>query len=419
MGVAEALLTPGALSERIGERLKLKYIVDARVEEVRGALPSAEGVAVTDDLEGPLNDPDVHVVVELFGGTTAAREVVERALGAGKDVVTANKALLAEYGDGLFRLARQCGRCIAFGGSVGGGIPVVAAIRESFVGDRVESIYGIVNGTCNYVLTRMLELGVPYEQALAEAQGLGYAEADPLLDVEGLDSAHKLAVLARLAFGVNVRLEDIPCEGIAGVELRDLQYADSLGYTLKLLAIGVRDGERLDLRVHPALLRHDHPVAGIGGVYNSVCIHGSHVGEIVLTGKGAGCMPTSSAVLADIARVALGTYGTQFATLSQFGDVADARLVPLGQIQTRYYFRLDCQDQPGVLGNVAGILGEQDISIASVRQHEMAPAGEDFVPVVFMTHRAREASLEKALARINELDAVRGGRTRVLRVEDI
>lgn len=419
MGVAQALLARGALNERIGDRVHLKYVVDVRLDEIRGALQPPEGLVLTDDLAQPLADPEVDAVVELFGGTTAARTLVERALAAGKDVVTANKALLAEHGDELFRLARAHGRAIAFEGSVAGGIPVIAAIRTGLVGDRIESIYGIVNGTCNYVLTRMLEQEMPYARALAEAQERGYAEADPRLDIEGSDSAHKLVVLARLAFGVNVRLDQIPCEGIAGVELSDLRYARALGYTLKLLAIGIRRGERLELRVHPALLRHDHPVAGVGGAYNAVCIHGSHVGEIVLTGLGAGRMPTSSAVIADIARIALGTYRTDFAALSPFGDVPDAHLVPFGEVETRHYFRLDCADRPGVLAKVANILGEENISIASVRQQEAAAPGEDVVPVVFMTYRAKEGAVARALDRINQLDVVRGERTRMLRVEDI
>ena len=392
-GVAEALVSRGAAADRAGDGIALKYIVDARLDEIRRSLPLPEHVILTDDLDEPLRDPEVGVVVELFGGTIVARQVVESALRAGKDVVTANKALLAEHGDSLYRLARRHGRCIAFEGSVGGGIPVM--------------------------LTRMLESGMPYARALKEAQEKGYAEADPRLDVEGIDSAHKLAVLARLAFSVNLKLQDIPCEGIAGVELRDVQYAQALGYTLKLLAVGIRHEGRLELRVQPALLRKGHPLARMGGVYNAICIHGSLAGEIVLTGQGAGRLPTTSAVLADIVRVALGVYGMQFAALSQFGDVPDASLVPMGHVETRYYFRLDCRDRPGVLAKVAGILGEEDISIASVRQQELASPGEKFVPVVFMTHPAREASLKKALERINAVDVVRGDRTRMLRVEDV
>jgi len=419
MGVARLLLAPGALHERLGERITLGYVVDQRLDEIRRELNPGQSVVLTDDLDRPLKDPEVRVVVELLGGTTVARTVVERALVAGKEVVTANKALLAEHGDELFRLARRHGRSIGFEGSVCGGIPVIAALRDGLVSDRIESIYGIVNGTCNYVLTRMLEREMLYGRAIAEAQERGYAEADPRLDVEGLDSAHKLAVLARLAFGANVRLADIPCEGISQVELSDLRYAQALGYTLKLLAIGIRRGEQFELRVHPALLRSNHPVAAVSGVFNAVCIHASNAGEIVMTGQGAGRMPTSSAVVADIARVALGSYPTEFATLSQFGDVPDAKIVPFDDVETRYYLRLDCADRAGVLGSVAGILGEEGISIASVRQHEGAGAGKQTVPLVFMTHRAREGAVRRALQRINRLDVVRGERTRMLRVEDV
>ena len=413
------LLEEGVLSERLGGGIRLKYIVDVRLEEVRSAVKPPQNVTLTDDLDTAVQDPEVDVIVELIGGTTLARDLFERALKAGKNVVTANKALLARHGDSLYRLARENGCCIAFEGSVAGGIPVVGAVRDGLVGDRIESFYGILNGTCNYVLTRMLASDMPYDDALAEAQRLGYAEADPTLDVEGHDSAHKLAVLARLAFGLNVELDDIPCEGISKVELYDLKTTHAMGYTLKLLAVGQRQGNRIELRVQPALLKHGHPMAAVSGVYNAVCVHGSQVGEVVLTGRGAGREPTASAVVADIARVAMGTYGEQFATLSQFGDVPDAKLVPHGEMTMRYYFRLDCQDQPGILGSVAGILGQEAISIASVHQHEVAEKSGEHVPVVFMTHEAREAAMERALRAINELDGVRGKHTRLLRVEDI
>ncbi len=418
-GVAQVLLSPGALDERLAGRVRLLHVVDVRLEETRRALAPLGEVNVTDDLQVVLQDPDVNVVVELIGGTTIARTLVEQALAAGKDVVTANKALLAEHGDGLYRLARRHGRAIAFEASVGGGMPVIAALRTGLVGDRIDSVYGILNGTCNYVLTRMLQDDLPYGKALAEAQERGYAEADPRLDVDGHDTAHKLAVLARVAFGVNVALDDIACEGIAGVDLSDLRFAEDLGYKVKLLAIGIRRSAGLELRVHPALLRHDHPVAGVDGVFNAVCIHGSNVGEVVLTGRGAGRMPTAGAVVADVARIALGGYRAEFAALSQFGDVPDARLVPFGQVETRYYFRLDCADQPGVLAQVSAILGEEGISIASVRQQEGVPPDGGLVPVVFMTHRAQEAAVQRALGRINGLDTVRGERTHMFRVEDI
>jgi homoserine dehydrogenase len=419
LGVCRILLSEGPLHDRTGGRIRLKYVVDARLDEVADLLPEHEGVTLTADLEVPLEDPEVAVVVELFGGTTAARAVIEKALAAGKEVVTANKALLAEHGDELFRLARRHGRSIAFEASVGGGIPVIAGIRRGLISDRIESIYGIVNGTCNYVLTQMDERGVSYADALAEAQQRGYAEADPRLDVEGIDSAHKLAVLARIAFGVHVGLDDIPCEGIAGVELSDIQYAKGLGYTLKLLAVAVRRDERLELSVYPALLHREHPVASIGGVYNAICIHASNAGEIVMTGMGAGRLPTASAVIADIAAVALGKYPVHFSALSQFGDVPPADLVPVAEFHKRYYLCMDCVDSPGVLGRVATILGDEGISIASVHQQEAADDCREAVPVVFMTHAAREGAVDRALDRISELNVIRGGRPRMLRVEDI
>jgi len=420
MGVAQLLLgTRGAVGERVADRLALKYVVDQRVRQVQQELSPPDSVTVTDDLEAPLRDPQVGVVVELFGGVEAARRLIEEALRQGKDVVTANKALLAQEGDSLFRLARRCGRSIAFEASVAGGIPIISALRDDLVANRIESIYGIVNGTCNYILTQMTERGASYEDALKEAQEHGYAEADPTLDVEGHDSAHKLAVLARLAFGVRVNLQDIACEGIARISVKDLHYARSLGYTLKLLAMGIRTPKGIELRVHPALLQKTHPLASVGGAYNAVCVHGDAVGEVVFTGLGAGRWPTASAVVADICRVALGAYRVDFAELRQFGEVPPAPVVPFENVEARYYFRLSCLDQPGVLAQVAGVLGEERISIASCIQQELPAAGQKHVPVVFMTHQAREGAVRKALERINRLECIEGSETRMLRVQDI
>ncbi len=438
-GVAAILIgRSGALADRIGGRVRLKYVVDARKDEVAAELRPPDSVQVTDDLDGPMRDPEVSVVVELIGGTGIARTVVENALRAGKDVVTANKALLAECGGELFRLARANGRSIAFEAAVAGGIPIIAALRNAMVGERLESIYGIVNGTCNYVLTRMSRDKLSYHEALSEAQEKGYAEADPTLDVEGHDAAHKLAVLARLAFGVDVCAADIPCEGISAIEPADLVYAHGLGYTAKLLATGIRRGDAVELRVHPTLLHHEHPLASVGGAYNAVCVHGDCVGEVVLTGLGAGRWATASAVVADVCRVALGTYGAGFAALRQFGDVAWANIVPLAEVRMGYYFRLSCLDMPGVLARVAGILGRHAISISSVIQQDISGGGasgvtafgqegplaagasaEDRVPVVFMLHEAQEGALQGALRDINQLDCIDGDRTRMFRVQDI
>lgn len=419
-GVAAILFgRRGALEDRLGPGIELSYIVDFRIDELRSELDPPASVKLTEDLDEPINDPDVDIVVELFGGTGAARKVVEKALQAGKDVVTANKALLAAHGDELYRLARREGNSIAFEASVAGGIPVIGAVRDALVSEKINSVYGIVNGTCNYILTQMLERELSYEEALAEAQEKGYAEADPTLDVEGDDSAHKLAVLARLAFGVDVAEADIYREGITGIEPEDILYAHSLGYTVKLLAIGMRWNGQLELRVHPALLHHEHPLAAVGGAYNAVCVHGDSVGEVVLTGLGAGRWPTASAVVGDICRTALGTYQTDFANMSQFGEVETADLMPAEKVRARYYFRLSCADQPGVLAQVAGILGQHDISIASCIQQDQTPDAQGRVPVVFMTHEACEGAMQSALSDINELETVSGRETRMLRVQEI
>ena len=419
-GVAAILLgRRGALARRLDARPKLRYVVDMRLDHVSGEMNFPETVELTDELERPLQDPDVDVVVELFGGIDAARGVVREALEAGKDVVTANKALLARHGEELYALARKEGQCIAFEASVAGGIPIISSVRNAMVGERIQSVYGIVNGTCNYVLTRMSEQGFAYRRALLEAQEKGYAEADPTLDVEGHDSAHKLAVLARLAFGKDVNEDDIYCEGISNVEPADIQYARSLGYTLKLLAIGIAREEGLELRVHPALLRHDHPLAAVKGAYNTVCVHGDSLGEVILTGPGAGRWPTASAVVGDVCRLALGTYQQEFARLTAFGEVESADVIPLEQIRARYYFRLSCLDRPGVLAGVAGVLGNHGISIASCIQQGEGSEEQQFVPVVFMTHRAKEGALQKALSEINEIDCIDGEKTRMLRVQEI
>ncbi len=419
-GVASMLLgRQGAVKERFGDRLELTHIVDKRMDYVRSEVSPPDSVRVTDDLDGVLRDDEVDVAVELFGGLDAAGEVVETALRNGKHVVTANKALLAKRGDHLFRVARECGRSIAYEASAAGCIPIISALREDFAADRVQSIYGIVNGTCNYILTRMTEAGLSYDEALQEAMNKGYAEADPTLDVEGLDSAHKLAVMARLAFGAQVELDDVACEGITDVSVEDIRYARGLGWTLKLLAMGMRTERGMSLRVHPTLLPHAHPLASIRGAYNAVCVHTDTAGEVILTGKGAGRWPTANAVVGDICRLALGTYQPQFSTLAQFGDVERAQSVDIDEVRCRYYFRLSCMDRPGVLAQTSGILGEENVSISSCVQQDTGGEEGEQVPVVFMTHTAREGDVQRALDRINNLDCIEADGTHMLRVQHI
>ncbi len=402
---------------RTGCDIELAYVIDKRLNELKG-LTLLKGVRVTDDIDEPMRDPEVDIVVELIGGTTTAGKIVEKALQAGKDVVTANKALLAERAGELFDIAGTCERSIAFEASVAGGVPIIAALRDSFVAEPIDDVFGIINGTCNYILTRMTEDGVSYGDALVDAQKKGYAEADPTLDVEGSDSAHKLAILARLAFGLDISDGDIFCRGISDVDPSDLAYAGSLGYKLKLLATGKKHRRGVELRVHPALLHHSHPLATVNGSLNAVCVRGRTVGEVVFTGHGAGAKPTASAVMSDICRIARGVYRKEFLSFTAGNRVGKAGLAPPGDIEIKFYFRLCCRDKAGVLARVAGVLGEHEISISSCIQQGKAE-GKGYVPVVFMTHHAKEQNMLEALSEINGLECIKGDETAMLRVAEV
>jgi len=355
------------------------------------------------------------VVIELVGGTTVAKEITLRAIAAGKDVVTANKALLAEAGRELFAAAKERGVSISFEASVCGGIPLIAAIRDGLIANRIHSIMGIVNGTCNYILTRMAAGGTPYEQALADAQRLGYAESDPTLDVEGIDSAHKLAILSALGFAADFRYGEIHVEGITHTDPADIQYAAELGYTLKLLAIGKRRDDELELRVHPTLLPNEHPLASVHDVFNAVCVTGSAVGDTMFYGRGAGQMPTASAVVADLVDILLGKAKHTFERLRLLpGRTESLRVRRIDEVEARYYLRFNALDRPGVLARIAGEFGRHDISIASVIQKERHATRA--VPLIITTHVAREANLRQAIADI-EPHGVVEGQPVVIRVE--
>lgn len=393
----------------------LKGIAD-RNSEAKNRINLPSDILFTNDAETLLNSPDIQVIAELIGGIHPAKEIIVAALENGKDVVTANKMLLALHGSELFRKARQCGRSISFEASVGGGIPVIAALRDGFIANRIESIFGIVNGTTNYILTKMTKENMNYSDALAEAQKMGYAEKDPAMDVDGIDSLHKLAILARIGFGVDFDYKHIYCEGIRAVDLSDIWYAYELGYTLKLLAIAKKEQNTVELRVHPALLPHDHPLSTVNGIFNAICVNGNAVGETMLYGKGAGEMPTASAVVADLVDVGLGRAGITFHAMKAFsGSCEYISIANILQIKTRYYLRFTVIDKPGVLAKIAGILGNYTISIASVIQHESKENGT--VPLIMMTHAAEEGSLQKALAEIKRLDVIKDS-TRFLRVEE-
>ena len=415
-GVVRLLTEDGPrLAEAIGCRLDLRHVCDIDLERPRGVtLPRP---LLTDDPDACFGDPEVAIVVETVGGTTVAVDLMKRALAAGKDVVTANKAALAKRGDELFQAARAAGRSISFEASCAAGIPIIRAIRDGLVANRLTAVTGILNGTCNYILTRMSSTGAAYDDALAEAQAMGYAEADPTLDVSGEDARHKLAILAALAFATQVRLDDVYVEGIAGISPHDIIFGAQIGYVLKLLAIGRRTDQTLSLRVHPTFVPADSPLATVSGADNAVLVTGHAVGNTFYVGPGAGEMPTASSIVADVADAALGRARL---TCNHFawpaGRCPALRVQPMDEISTRYYLRFDVLDKPRVLAGIAVALGQHDISIASVLQHEPTRPGS--VPLVITTHDAREGNVAAALDEIRELPTMAGPAVRIRMLEE-
>ena len=411
-GAVATILTrdQAILAERISPALELRHVVDVDFSHARRL--GLDEKLFRKDLDEALSDAKVGAVVELIGGTTAAKDVIVKALRAGKSVVTANKALLAHHGNELYALARQHGVAIAFEGSCAGGIPIIRALCDGLIANRIDAIFGIVNGTCNYILTAMTQGGLSYAAALAEAQRAGLAEADPTLDVAGIDSAHKLAILACLAFGRKIDFDAIPVEGIDSLELCDINYGQELGYVVKLLAIAQRQQDGLSLQVRPAFISKQHPLAWVSGPFNAVSIYAHATGHTMYYGRGAGGMPTASAVVADLAAVAIGTAHRAFQQLKIWPDRAEkARQLPIEAVRSRHYIRVLAEDKPGVLAQIAAILGRHNISIRSVLQHE-PPAGSDGaagVPVVITTHRALEGNVRKALGEVDAMDVIKAG----------
>jgi homoserine dehydrogenase len=404
-GVASILLDQRELlRQRTGLNFELRHVVvrDTKKGDRRGGLP------IGTDAVAAIADPAVQIVVELVGGTTTAGDYVRAAMKAGKPVVTANKALLASSGPELFKLARAHNSCIAFEASCGGGIPIINALTHGLVANRIDALVGIVNGTCNFILTQMTKNGWSYAQALAEAQKLGYAEADPTFDVNGRDAAQKLCVLAGLAFNLAIGESDIHIEGIDRLADQDIKLARELGYVIKLLAIAERvDGAKIALRVHPTLVHQHDVLADVSGSFNAVSVYGHAVGHALFYGRGAGRMPTASAVVADIVNVALGVTPLAFKQLNIFPDsTARANVLPIAELNSRYYLRLMARDEPGVLAAVTNILGKQKISLSAIMQHEVNRG--KFVPVVITTHLAREGSVQMALKEINSLPGIEG-----------
>ena len=394
------------LSRRLGTDLILKKVADLDLERDRGV--ALEPERLTTRAADILDDPEIDIVVELMGGCGAARDYTLAAIERGKHVVTANKALLAHHGNDLLTAAAAKQVEIAFEASVCGGIPIILALRQGLAANHIRELFGILNGTCNYILTQMSQQGISYAQALSEAQEAGYAEADPTLDVEGIDTAHKLAILMSLAYGARLDLEAIAVEGISGLDPLDLQFAREFGYTLKLLAITRDDGHRVEGRVHPTLIPRDHMLANVGGAMNAVYLTGDAVGPILLYGQGAGMMPTASAVVSDILEVARNLRhgaATRVPALGCQQALSNTSLIkPMNDLVTNYYFRFAALDRPGVLSQVSGILGKYGISIAAVIQKGREVAGT--VPIVMITHEAREADARQALKEIDQLAVV-------------
>ena len=417
-GVARLLLEQGdRIGRRAGRPIELACVVDTDLTRPRNVkLPDG---LLTADLSRVIDDPQIGVAVELVGGLEPARSIVRRLLEGGKDVVTANKALLAEHGRELFNHARKLGRSIAFEASVGGGIPIIAALGQSLSANQVQSIHAILNGTSNYILTQMEDQGRDYATALAEAQRLGYAEANPAMDVDGSDAAQKLAILAHLAFRARIDWRKIPKVGIDTVEVADQRYAQELGYSIKLLAVAELVPEGLELHVSPTLVRHGTPLAEVRGAYNAIRVVGDAVGRVFFHGKGAGQMPTASAVVADVIDCVIGRAAITFRTLQLWADGREAPVAVRdpAKVAGRYYLRLNVEDRPGVLAEIAGILGRHAISIASVIQHETEEETDGVVPLVIMTHIAPEGAMGQAMNTIDQLPAVRPGSIR-MRVRD-
>jgi homoserine dehydrogenase len=403
--VASLLVNDASLlTSRSGLTLSLRHVVD--LDHTAAHAVGVDPSVCHGDLDKALADPNVDLVVELVGGTTFAKTLVEKALSAGKDVVTANKALLAHHGPELFALARANGRCIGFEASCVGGVPVVGALQTGLLANNIDALFGIVNGTCNFILSEMSAKGTAYADVLAQAQADGLAEADPTLDVTGMDSAHKLTILGSLAFGKNVSLDSIYCQGVDTLDVRDITFGKELGYTTKLLAIAMRQGDAISLRVHPAFIRNDHPLSSVAGPFNAACIYGHAVGHTMYYGRGAGGSATASAVVADLADVAMGNAGRRFELLGLWPDRTEpANLLAMEDIHGKYYLRFTCKNAPGVLGKVADTLGQCNISIAQMIQHN-TPDADGCLPVVMTSHDATEGDVQKALTTIDALDVI-------------
>jgi homoserine dehydrogenase len=416
-GVVKVLQKNAAIiRQRLGIPLVLKRIADLDITSARSVSVSKK--LLTANALQVIDDPEIDIIVELMGGIQPAKQFILRALKNGKHVVTANKALLAECGAEIFRTAAAHGVDVAFEGSVGGGIPVIRAVREGFSANHLLGIFGILNGTSNYILSRMTEQNESFEKVLLDAKQQGFAEADPTLDVEGIDAAHKLAVLINLAYSRNIKLSNIYTEGISEITPLDIEFARELGYKIKLLAICRGNGEEIDARVHPTLIPEGHLLSQVSGTFNAIFLQGDAVGPCMLYGKGAGMMPTASAVVSDIIDLSRNIQKGISQRILPAAVTArkDIRVRNIRNIQTRYYLRFSAVDKPGVLAKIASILGRNHISIHSVVQRGRRMRG-GAVSIFMFTHEARESNLQKALRQMGRLSILRG-KTMCIRIEE-
>ena len=407
------------ITRRAGRPIRITAVADRNLELARSLV--GDQVKLTDDAFALVKDPDIDIIVELIGGYTTARELVLQAIENGKHVVTANKALLAVHGNEIFAAAQKKGVMVAFEAAVAGGIPIIKALREGLSANRIQWIAGIINGTTNFILSEMRDKGLSFDTVLKQAQKLGYAEADPTFDIEGIDAAHKATLMASIAFGIPIQFDKAHIEGISKLDAVDIKYAEQLGYRIKLLGIAKRQEKGVELRVHPTLIPEKRLIANVEGAMNAVLVWGDAVGATLYYGKGAGAEPTASAVIADLVDVTrLHTADPQHRVphlAFQPGQMSDLPILPMSAVETAYYLRLRALDKPGVLADVTRILADLNISIDAMMQKE-PEEGEDRTDVVILTHVARECDVDAAIAKIEALDSITGKVTRI-RMEEL
>jgi homoserine dehydrogenase len=407
------------ISRRAGRPINITVVADRDIELAKRVTKGA--CRVTDDAFSVVNDPNIDIVIELIGGTSIAKELVLKALHNGKHVVTANKALLAIHGNEIFSIAQQMRVMVAFEAAVAGGIPIIKAVREGLAANRIEWIAGIINGTTNFILSEMRDKGLSFDTVLKEAQRLGYAESDPTFDIEGVDAAHKITILAAIAFGIPMQFDKAYIEGISKLDATDIKYAEQLGYRIKLLGITKHTSEGVELRVHPTLIPGKRLIANVEGAMNAVLVQGDAVGATLYYGKGAGAEPTASAVIADLVDVTrMHTADPQNRVphlAFQPNQLADLRILSMDEVQTSYYLRMRVQDKPGVLADITRILADEQISIDAVIQKEPGE-GEEQTDLIMLTHQTREKRINTAITKIEALKAISGKVVRI-RLEEL